>query len=175
MNTVPELHTPRCVLKEITQTDTPVLRQIIDDELFQRFLPELYSLFKTPEGLQQFLNSFDNYLTKNEGILWGIRVANTLVGFVALMDLTFSPIIFYTIHPKYRNRGFAKESVKSVVDYYMDNVPYLHLRTEVYKDNIASLSILYSCRFHKCGIEKDKVLLQNDVIIKNKFANLCTK
>ena len=151
MNTVPELHTLRCVLKEITQADIPVLRQIVDDELFQSFLPELYSLVKTPEGLQQFLYSFDTYLTKNEGFLWGIRKDETLIGFVAIMDLSYEPVLFYAIHPVYRNMGYAKEVVAEVVAHYK-TISKNPLHTEVLKENIASHVILYSCGFrHTCN------------------------
>lgn len=73
MKFVPTLHTNRCTLSVVTQSDIPVLRQILDDAETQRFLPEFCEEFQTLESLQKFVASFDKYLAQDEGILWGIR------------------------------------------------------------------------------------------------------
>lgn len=159
MKSVPTLHTGRCSLSTVTQSDIPVLRQILDDTETQRFLPELCEEFQTLESLQKFVASFGKYLAQNEGILWGIRKDNTLIGFIAIMDIMTNLTLFYAMHPHYRNLGYAKEAVAEVVRYFKDKHPNLHLHTEVYNDNHASISILQSCGFKISGKENKKTML----------------
>lgn len=159
MNAVPVLNTERCVLNEITQEDILMLRDIVDDILFRRFLPELYKLVRSSEGLQRFLDAFQEYLAKDEGCLWGVRKENQLIGFVALMDFSCCPSISYAMHPDFRNQGYAKESVAEAVNYFKTISSQLELQTVVYKDNEASLSILRSCGFIESADLQKKVVM----------------
>lgn len=159
MNTFPTLHTKRCILREISQDEIPILREIIEDELFQRFLPEMYDAVKTEEGLYQLMRHFDTYVQNEDGALWGIETEGALAGFVAIMDISYDPILFYAMHPNYRNHGYAKETVYEVVRYFKEQHPNLNLHTEVYKDNHASIAILQSCGFMISGNENEKIML----------------
>ena len=159
MKAVPILHTERCILNGITQEDIPTLRLIVDDALFRRFLPELYKLVRSPKGLQRFLDAFKEYLIQDEGVLWGIRKENQLIGFVALMDFSCCPSISYAMHPDYRNQGYAKESVAAAVNYFKTISSQLELQTVVYKDNEASLSVLRSCGFRESAEIHNKFVM----------------
>lgn len=159
MITFPTLHTKRCFLREITQDETPILREIIEDEQFQRFLPEMYDTVKTEEGLLQLMRHFDTYVQNEDGALWGIETEGALAGFVAIMDISYDPILFYAIHPHYRHQGYAKESVSEVVRYFEEKYPNLNLHTEVYKDNLASIAILQACGFVVSSRENEKIML----------------
>ena len=131
MKTFPTLHTKRCLLREITRDEIPTLREIIEDELFQRFLPELYDTVKTEEGLLQLMRHFDTYVQNEDGALWGIETKGALAGFVAIIDISYDPILFYAIHPNYRNQGYAKEAVSGVVRYFKEKHPNLNLYTQI--------------------------------------------
>lgn len=159
MITFPTLHTKRCILREISQDEIPTLREIIEDELFQRFLPEMYDTVKTEEGLLQLMRHFDTYVQNEDGAMWGIETEGALAGFVAIMDISYDPILFYAIHPHYRNQGYAKEAVSEVVRYFKEKYPNLNLHTEVYNDNHASIAILQSCGFMVSGKENVKIML----------------
>lgn len=159
MNIFPTLQTRRCLLREITRDEIPTLREIIEDELFQRFLPELYDTVKTEEGLLQLMRHFDTYVRNQDGALWGIETEGALTGFVAIMDISYDPILFYAMHPHYRNHGYAKETVSEVVRYFKEKHPNLYLHTEVYKDNHASMAILQSCGFMASGQKIEKTML----------------
>lgn len=147
MKTVPTLHTDRCTLSAVTQNDIHVLWQILYDVETQRFLPELCKEFTTVESIQQFIFSFENYLSKSEGILWGIRKHDTLIGFVATMDLSTKPTIFFAMHPKYRNQGYMQESVRLATQYICDAKLTDELHTEVDVNNIASQKVLERCGY----------------------------
>ena len=155
----PILYTKRCKLDRITLHDMDMLRDIVEDSQFRLFMPELYEVVHEVEGMHQFLRSFDMYAQKGEGFLWGIRKNNFLIGFVAIMDLSYYPSVFYAIHPEYRNNGYAKEVVAETVAHYriISKAP---LHTEVYLLNRASLAVLAFCGFKVVGNKGDKVLLK---------------
>lgn len=155
----PILYTKRCKLDRITLQDMDILRDIVEDNLFRLYLPELYEVVHDVEGIHQFLRSFDTYAQKGDGFLWGIRKNTVLIGFVAIMDMSYDPIIFYTIHSEYRNKGYAKEVVAEVVAYYR-TISKAPLQTEVYMINHASLAVLVFCGFQIVGNKDDKLLLK---------------
>lgn len=159
MISFPTLHTKRCILREISRRELSTLREIIEDEQFQRFLPELYDTVKTEEELLQLMSHFDTYVQNEDGALWGIETQDMLIGFVAIMDISYDPILFYAMHPHYRNQGYAKEAVAEIVKYFKEKHYNLHLHTEVYNNNYASISILQSCGFNISGKEQKKNML----------------
>ena len=159
MKSLPVLHTHRCTLSAVTQSDIHILRQILDDTETQRFLPELCEEFQTAECLQQFVASFDKYLLQDDGILWGIRRDKVFIGFIAIMDIKINPTLFYAMHPLYRNQGYAKEAVSDVVKDFKKVHPNQFLHTVVYNDNYASISILQFCGFVASGQKNEKTML----------------
>ena len=88
MTDFPMFKTPRCTLNRITDEDIPVMRQIFDDKLTKKYLPELKSFVRTNEGIQQMLTSFDTLMCQDEGAIWGVRLGDVMIGFVAIMDLS---------------------------------------------------------------------------------------
>lgn len=155
----PILYTKRCRLDRIILHDMDMLRDIVEDIQFQLFLPELYEVVQNVEGMCQFLRSFDDYAQNGEGFLWGVWKQSYLIGFVAIMDISHEPTIFYAMHREYRDKGYAKESVAQVVAHYK-TISKAPLQTEVYQSNVPSLSILASCGFQVVGTKDNKFLLK---------------
>lgn len=155
MKNVPRLHTKRCSMTGITLYDITNLQEIVEDELFQRFMPELYELVHTIEGLTNFIQTFRTLTQKNDGFLWGVKINNHLIGFVAIMDLTYEPILFYAMHPFHRSKGYTKACVMEVIR-FLKKITDKQLKTEVYNDNEASLSLLKDCGFKLTDINDEK-------------------
>lgn len=160
MKDFPALETSRCVLNCITDDDVPVLRQIFDDESTQKYLPELQSLVRTDKGIQQMLSSFDAYLTMGEGVMWGVRLRDVMIGFVAIMDLSCNPTIIYAMHPSYRSNGYMKECVAISVQYVLGRGLCSSVQTEVYNDNVVSIGLLQSIGFDVVRSSKRKTFFQ---------------
>ena len=149
-SSVPELTTARCILNEVTEDDIPVLKSIFTDATTQRFLPDLCEIAKTDEGIRNILQSFRLYLKKKEGVLWGIRHRGEFIGFVATMDLSFNPTIFFAMHHEHRNQGMMIESVKIATQYIIESNFCTELYSEVSDDNIASQRVLVTCGYRFC-------------------------
>ena len=156
--TPPILYTKRCRLDSINLHDMDMLYDIVEDSQFRLFMPELYEVVHDVEGMHRFLRSFDMYAQKGDGFLWGIWKNTFLIGFVAIMDMSYDPTIFYAIHLEYRNKGYAKEVVEEVVAYYR-TISKTPLHTEVYSSNQASLAVLASCGFQITGNKDNKKML----------------
>lgn len=154
----PILYTKRCRLERIILHDMDMLRDIVEDFQFRLFLPELYEVVQNVEGMCQFLRSFDDYAQNGEGFLWGVWKQSYLIGFVAIMDMSYEPTIFYAMHHDYRDKGYTKEAVAEVVAYYK-TISKSSLYTEVYQYNLPSLSILDFCGFQVTGSKDNKFLL----------------
>lgn len=144
---VPTLQSEHCTLNEIEEKDIAAMRTIFSDADTQRYLPDLCDIAQTNDGIKQILKSFRTYLSKNEGFLWGIRKYDTLIGFVATMDLSTNPTIFFAMHPKYRNQGYMQESVRLTTQYICDAKLANELHTEVDVNNIASKKVLERCGY----------------------------
>lgn len=150
-SSVPTLQSEHCTLNEIEENDISALRTIFSDADTQRYLPDLCDIAQTSDDIKQILKSFRTYLSKNEGILWGIRRHDTLIGFVATMDLSTISTIFFAMHPKYRNQGYMQESVRLVTQYICDAKLTNELHTEVDANNVASQKVLERCGYKVMG------------------------
>lgn len=160
MKTVPILKTPRCIMNGIEKRDMPFLYQIFNDPLTKKYLPEIYELINEEEKIQHMVASFDSYLKVDEGVLWAVRIANCLIGFVAVMDISDNPTIIYAMHPNSRRHGYMKESVSCVIDYLFNHQICHCLQTEVYEENTASINILLNNKFHIVKKDRNKIFLK---------------
>lgn len=165
MKVFPKIETPRCVLNCITEKDVAVLEEIFRDIHTRKFLPEIYELIDTPNDVQRFFSVFEHYFTINEGFLWGIYKNKTLLGFVAIMDLSSSPALFYAMHPDYRQRGFMKEAIEAVIGFVCSNNLCCSLQSEVYKENLISINLLQSVGFDVMEADGQKFYLRKDLTI----------
>lgn len=164
MKSVPILKSKRCILRDVTDEDLCIIQEIMHDNEFQKFLPELYELINSKEGFLQFFKSFSIYLQQNEGFLWGISLNNKFIGFVAIMDISDNPTLFYAIHPLYRNKGFMTECVSTIVSFLAKHKLCDYIQTEVYDKNIASLTVLLRNGFEKTGYNEDfKIVLKTNI------------
>lgn len=156
----PELETSRCKLYTVGEDDLPALMAIFSDDETQKFLPELCDVAKTGDEIRQIIKSFRTYLKNGEGVLWGIRYDDVLVGFVAIMDIPENPTIFYAMASQYRGKGIMTECVTDVVGWFRQTHPSLPLLSEVYKENVASVKVLEKNGFCQCKEDEIKVYLK---------------
>ena len=164
MKSVPILRSRRCILCEITDKDLCVIQEIMNDDEFQKFLPELYELINSKDGFLQFFKSFSIYLQQDEGILWGISLNDNIIGFAAIMDISDNPTLFYAIHPLYRNKGLMTECISTIVSFLAKHKLCDYIQTEVYDRNIASLTVLLRNGFVKTGHNEDcKIILKTNM------------
>lgn len=159
MNLFPEIMTKHSALTRISENALCLLKDIFDDAETRRFLPELYELIDSPDGLQNFVTTFDNYTQNGEGYLWGIKHSDEFVGFVAVMDLSDAPVLFYAMHPNHRSKGYMKDALCGVIDYLSYKRAIRTISTDVYKENSISTNLLQQLGFCVCKEDDKKVYM----------------
>ena len=161
---VPTLHSEHCILNEIEENDISALRTIFSDAYTQRYLPDLCDIAQTDDGIQQILKSFRTYLSKNKGILWGIRQKTYLIGFIGIIGIPDYPSLFYAMHPNHRGKGIMTECVAEAVEWFHTIHPTLSLHTEVYKGNIPSIQLLQRNNFTQFNENEQKIFLKVELV-----------
>lgn len=157
---VPTLQSEHCMLNEIEENDISALRTIFSDADTQRYLPYLCDIAQTDDDIKQILMSFRTYLSKNEGILWGIRQKTYLIGFIGIIGIPDYPSLFYAMHPNYRGKGIMTECVAEAVEWFHTIHPTLPLHTEVYKGNIPSIHLLQKNNFTQFNEDEQKIFMK---------------
>lgn len=159
MSSVHEIITRRCLLASISKDEAGMLGEIFDDVQTRRFLPELYEMLDSPDGLLNFVSAFECYAMNSKGYLWGIRLNDKLAGFVAVMDLADTPLLFYAMHPDFRSCGYMKEAICGVLDYLGNEKGIRTISTDVYKENCISAAILQQSGFCVSREDEQKVYM----------------
>lgn len=159
MNPFPEINARHSVLTRISEDALGLLKEIFDDADTRRFLPELYELLDSSNGIQKFVSTFDLYTQNDEGYLWGIKHYDELVAFVAVMDLLDIPVLFYATHPNHRSKGYMKDALCGVIDYLSYKRTIRTISTDVYKENSISIALLQQLGFCVCKEDDKKVYM----------------
>lgn len=147
------------MLTRISEDESCLLKETFEDADTRRFLPELYKLLDSPDGLQNFVTAFDNYTQNDEGYLWGIKLSDKLIGFVAVMDLSDAPVLFYATHPNHRSKGYMKDALCGIIDYLSYKRAIRTISTDVYKENSISTTLLQQLGFCVCKEDDKKVYM----------------
>lgn len=163
MNPFPEINARHSVLTRISENALGILKEIFEDVETRRFLPELYELLDSSNGIQNFVSTFDLYTQNDEGYLWGVKHYDELVAFVAVMDLSDIPVLFYATHPNHRSKGYMKDALCGVIDYLSYKRTIRTISTDVYKENSISIALLQQLGFCVCR-ENDKKVYMSKVL-----------
>ena len=155
MNPFPEINARHSVLTRISEDALGILKEIFEDVETRRFLSELYELLDSSNGIQKFVSTFDLYTQNDEGYLWGVKHSDEFVGFIAVMDLSDAPALFYATHPNHRSKGYMKDALCGVIDYLSYKRTIRTISTDVYKENSISIALLQQLGFCVCK-EDDK-------------------
>lgn len=159
MNLFPEINTRHSTLTRISEDKLGILKEIFEDVETRRFLPELYELLDSSNGIQKFVSTFELYTQNDEGYLWGVKHYDELVAFVAVMDISDIPILFYATHPNHRTRGYMKDALQNVLVYLSNQKAVRMISTDVYKENNISINILQQLGFCVCREDDKKVYM----------------
>lgn len=161
MSSVPTLKSHRVFLSSITESDFYALHKIMLDDDVKRFMPDFYDVIESKEDYFEILNSFGILWERKEAAIWGIHNEDSLIGFIGLMDITTDATIFYSIVKDYRNNGFAKEAVKTLIDYMALSEVAPKIQSYVAIDNLASIKVLIHNGF-------EEILRTDEIIIFSK-------
>lgn len=121
MPDVPELHTPRLILREWRQDDREPFAQMNADPLVRRYFPTLLSRAESDAVIEWHQASFEQH-----GFgFWAVelRESGAFVGFLGLtvpsFDAPFTPCVEvgWRLAAEFWNRGYATEGARAALAY----------------------------------------------------------
>lgn len=141
--------TDRLVIREHTMDDVRELYEIYDDEDARSFLDPLKDdITKEAEIMEAYINSQYRYC---EFGMWAVicKENKKLIGRagIEIREETGENEIGFMITKEYRNKGYAKEAVKAVLDYAYDELEMKNIHAYIKKDNSKSRFLLDSLGF----------------------------
>tara|TARA_B100000963_G_scaffold44011_2_gene32827 strand:- start:22066 stop:22545 length:480 start_codon:yes stop_codon:yes gene_type:complete len=143
----------KIILRTLKKSDLSFLKHIENNSDNWIFGSE-NRVFNDKELLQYIKHSKDNIVSAKQ-FRWLIEYNNHSVGFVDLYDynLTYA-YLGIIIESKFRNKGFAKQSINIITKYSFNVLRLERLYSKVLTSNSVSINLFNSCDF--------KLYSQND-------------
>ena len=140
-----EIHTPRLLLRTLTEADVAAVRLVGREE------------FETDESALDFIR----WQTEPGRLLiqfyiWLART-NQCIGRVyihAKPEINDEVEIGYSINEEYRNHGYATEAGKAAVQFAFEQAGQEVLCAIVKPENVASRRVIEKLGFEKCGMRR---------------------
>lgn len=143
---LPILETSRLLLRPLTKEDLLTIYELFSDDVLME-----------PYGMQNLKNvdAANKLLTSmmEEGE-WGIvhkedAIVIGTLGFVAYKETHKRAEIAFEIKPSYWSKGYMKESLQAVVDYFFKETKMNRLEAYVYPRNKGSIKVLQKLGFKR--------------------------
>lgn len=156
-------------LKQLSLSDAEKLLQILveNKDFFEPFSTNRPSTYYSLEKQKELITSWEQKTKQNLGYRFGIFIkkSHKLIGTIDLFQIIRgslqSAFIGYYLDKNYNGKGYTTEAVKLVVDYAFKTL-YLHrIEAGVMPHNLASIRVLEKAGFHKEGIAKQNVKINN--------------
>lgn len=152
----PSLQSERLLLRPLDKSDAPTIETICGKREVSENLARIP--YPYPKG------GAKEWLDQESKGLFGINLAIThkddLIGLVGIKASTersvgdFVPSIGYWLDRPFWGKGYMKEAVSRLLDWYMPFEPTERMRASVFEDNPASLKVLQKLGF--CEIGRDE-------------------
>jgi ribosomal-protein-alanine N-acetyltransferase len=119
-DTFPILRTERLLLRRIVTDDAPALFVMRSDERVMRHIPR--PMTTSIAEAAEIIASLEEVRAKNEGITWGIALADRCeligtIGFYRWKKEHFRAEVGYLLHPDHWGKGLAGEALDAVVEH----------------------------------------------------------
>ena len=138
------MESPRLIFRDWQITDAPVLYRICQDETLRRSGVAFFHTVKDAEEAIRFWAK-ERYF---KAIIH--RRSDELIGFISLGDMNRYEgyvELEYAIAADFRNRGYATEAVKCMVDYGFLELDLTVIAAWVRSHNAESVRVLEKCAF----------------------------
>ena len=134
------INTERLTLRGIKEEDTPEI-------VCWRVNPDVYSFFKSPRriNIEEHLNWYHNlYLDNNNRFDWMCieKTTNKKIGVFGLMRNRDTVEVNYLLAPEAQHKGYASESIDSLIKYAKEKWNITKFIAEIHKDNTPSIALI---------------------------------
>ena len=142
---IPELSTPRVVLRELTKADATAIHELRSDPAVMQFIPK--PLTVRVEEAERMIQNFHVAARQGDSILWGITVKGSVkvmgyIGFWRILKEHHRAEIGYALHPDLWGQGLMSEAVAATLRYGFQQIGLHSVEAAVTPDNVASIHVL---------------------------------
>ena len=155
------IETEHLILRNWQESDAPALYQLCRDETLRKSGVAFFESIQDAEVAIQFWAKSDQF----KAIIH--RESAELIGFISLGDMNRYEgyvELEYAIAADYRNRGFATEAVKCMVDYGFSKLNLAVIAAWVRSHNAESARVLEKCAFTLEGRLRKHARDQSDTL-----------
>lgn len=152
-----KLVTERLYLRPWKKSDVPAMVEMFNDKSINKFIYRAPYPYKKKDALK-FLNKFSKQ-KENKAFAIFRKEDNVLVGVITIKDIDKklkSAAIGYSLHRKYRNRGYMIEAAKRVLKYGFKTLKLNRIEIRCAKDNKASKKVIKKLGAKKEGVLRDE-------------------
>ncbi len=149
-----ELRTERLLLRELVESDAPVIAKYMDDPEIASFVanvPYPYSL----DDAKNFIRKVQEKAEKHEAYEWGIELEGEIIGAVNIHEISVKhrrAMIGYLLSKEHHRKGIMSEAVRAVIEHAFSELNIERLGAEVYVGNDPSFLLLEKLGFQKEGL-----------------------
>lgn len=160
----PILSTDRFILRELVEDDALRLYSFLSSEK----VTEYFGMFplidvETAKGI---IIRYKNSFNEDFAIRWGIELkeSNIIIGTCGFHNWNHRhkrAEIGYELHEDYWGKGYAKEAIKTIIEYGFSNMQLSRIEAMVYPENKNSEKLLRKIGFDYEGLLKGYAFFRN--------------
>lgn len=150
-----DITTERLTIRRIDVNDWKSIKELWDDQK-----TSVYSQFDKPNdtnptAVYKRIEKWASYVDSIEHILFAVCLDEVLIGYVVFNRCDgIAYEIGYCFHSKYHGKGYAKESISTLINVIQSIQPNVSIIARTALENIPSVKLLQSIGFSQIGTER---------------------
>lgn len=164
--TIVTLKSPRLILRALNLNDAEDVFAYAKNKTVSQYV--FWDVHQTIKDSINYIKETINSYQKEQKLMWGIQLkdSNKIIGtcgFMAYYPITKCLEIGYALNPKYWNQGYAKEALKTIIDYAFNHLDAIRIEGICVIENLASEKTMLSCNMEFEGILYDNFIKNNEI------------
>lgn len=162
----PTLKSERLTLRALNFNDIQAVFDLRSNDEINKLISR-----KTPENLEdakEFINVCHSEFSKGNRIFWAIEFNEKVIGTIVYHSISSEKNyaeIGYELHPKYHQKSFMSEALKTVLDFGIKKMNLKIIEAFTHKNNMASIALLEKHNFvfqpnRKCNSVKENCIFK---------------
>ncbi|TKC20134.1 GNAT family N-acetyltransferase [Robertmurraya kyonggiensis] len=157
----------RINLRPLTLADA---ERLLDLQIINRVFFEQFSMIRTEDYYtiakqRELIEEWEQSVERDEEYRFGVFLDENLIGTINLFQVIRgslqSAFIGYFLDQKHNGKGYMTEAVQLLVEYAFSELKLHRIEAGVMPHNIGSIRVLEKSGFHKEGIARKNVKINN--------------
>lgn len=162
LKTLPEIHTPRLVLRKIEESDAEVILFLRTDETVNKYIQRPASRqIKNISDALNHIRKLHNNTEENRSFAWGMTLKNSpdIMGTICLWNFSKDhkkAEVGYDLNPKFQRKGYMSEALKTILHFGFKELDLNLIEAFTHYQNTSSIKLLEKHGFKLNSSKKDQ-------------------